>query len=52
MDKIEELKLEIKVLRDKVKELENELAKRPTKEELEQRIKDVCNWATSMFPTC
>lgn len=52
MEKIDELKLEIKVLQDKVKELEKELAKRPTTEEVDAKIKALGDWVMRTFPTC
>lgn len=52
MDKITELELEIKYLKEKVKTLENELEKRPTIEEVDSKIKQISDWAIRTFPTC
>ena len=52
MDKVTELELEIKYLKEKVKSLENELKKRPTIEEVDAKIKQISDWAIRTFPTC
>jgi len=52
MDKITELELEIKYLKEKVKTLENELEKRPTMKEVDEKIKQISDWAIRTFPTC
>jgi len=52
MDKITELELEIKYLKEKVKTLENELEKRPTVEEVDDKMKQISDWAISTFTTC
>lgn len=52
MDKITELELEIKYLKEKVKILENELENRPTVEEVDVKIKQISDWAIRTFPTC
>ena len=52
MDKITELELEIKYLKEIIKTLEKEIEKRPTIEEVDAKIKQISDWALSTFPTC
>jgi len=52
MEKKDNQELEIKILKDKIRELEAELAKRPTTEEVKKMIEDVKNWARCNFPAC